>query len=401
MALSCSCARSGDPEATNGKMPPLKAICGLLCLVVLASNLWSMSRWNEARGVYDDICYLRQAHLFQRFGLSGFNTDISRDDDHYLASKLQEIGYPTWNEPHTAPCHNAIPALKSFVIQYPPGTGLVMAMFPRGHQVVPLYSLASILVFGFALLAIYYARSTSQTLLAGLFGCLAVYLLINPSKASYSMAPTMVVCALAGFLTPHWLKEKQHDFKIWLTLWLGVLLGVSVNFRLPNLFLSAGYFVFFPVALLSSRKITVVLHGALFALAFVVGMAPTLISNTINAGSPLATTYGGQDVAPPEFSLHIILQYLADTQFVLLALAIAGAVYLLRAGKEGTRRVAVVIAMNLAINLAFFLSHPVFTPYYTVPVAMLSLWSLFFASLMQDALAVDDGLAGQVAGGRS
>jgi hypothetical protein len=46
-----------------------------------------------------------------------------------------------------------MPALKTFVIQYPPGTGLVMAMFPPGHQVVPLYSLASIRLFGFALLA--------------------------------------------------------------------------------------------------------------------------------------------------------------------------------------------------------------------------------------------------------
>lgn len=401
MALSCACARSGDFETTIGKMTPLKAICGLLCLLILASNLWSMSRWSEARGVYDDICYLRQAHLFQRFGLAGFNTDISRDDDHYLASKLQEIGYPTWNEPLSAPCHNVMPALKTFVIQYPPGTGLVMAMFPRGRQVVSLYALASIFVFGFALVAIFHARSTLATLLAGVFGCLAVYLMINPSKASYSMAPTMVVCALTGFLTPHWLKPRPHRYNIWLTLGLGGLLGLSVNFRLPNLFLSAGYLVFILVALLSSRKLSVVAQGALFTLAFVVGMAPTLISNTINAGSPLATTYGGQDVAPPEFSFYIILQYLADTQFVLLALAIAGTVHLLRAGKQGTHRVALVTASNLAINLAFFLSHPVFTPYYTIPVAMLSLWSLLFAWLMQDAETVEDGLAGQVADARS
>jgi len=401
MALSCACARSGDFETMIGKMTPLKAICGLLCLLVLASNLWSMSRWSEARGVYDDICYLRQAHLFQRFGLSGFNTDISRDDDHYLASKLQEIGYPTWNEPLSAPCHNVMPALKTFVIQYPPGTGLVMAMFPRGRQVVSLYALASIFVFGFALVAIVHARSTLATLLAGVFGCLAIYLMINPSKASYSMAPTMVVCALTGFLTPHWLKPRRHRYNLWLTLGLGGLLGLSVNFRLPNLFLSAGYVVFILVALLSSRKLAVVAQGALFTLAFVVGISPTLISNTINAGSPLATTYGGQDLAPPELSLYIILQYLADTQFVLLALAIAGTVHLLRAGKHGTHRVALVTAINLAINLAFFLSHPIFTPYYTIPVAMLSLWSLLFAWLMQDAETVEDGLAGQVADARS
>ena len=85
MALGLAWTRSW-----SDKMNPLKAICGLLCLLVLASNLWSMSRWNEARGVFDDVCYLRQAHLFQRFGLAGFDTDISRDDDHYLTSKLKE-----------------------------------------------------------------------------------------------------------------------------------------------------------------------------------------------------------------------------------------------------------------------------------------------------------------------
>ena len=64
------------------------------CLLLLASQVWSMLHWNEARGVYDDVCYLRQAHLFQRFGLGGFDTDISRDDDGYLAGKLKEIAFP-------------------------------------------------------------------------------------------------------------------------------------------------------------------------------------------------------------------------------------------------------------------------------------------------------------------
>ena len=382
-------------------MTPLKAVCGVLCALVLASNLWSMSRWNEARGVYDDVCYLRQAHLFQRFGPSGFDTDISRDDDHYLTSKLKEIGYPTWNDAATAPCHNAMPRTQKFVIQYPPGTGLVMALFPQGHQAVPLYVLATIAVFGIALLAIWRARSRRATLIAGALGCVAVYLMINPSKASYSMAPTMVVCALAGFLTPHWLRDKQHAEGIGYMLLLGLLLGLAVDFRLPNLFLSAGYFLFFLVTLVSSRNLLIVLRGAMFSLAFLVGMAPTIISNTINAGSPFATTYGGQDVAAPEFSAGILRQYLADTQFVLLALAIAGTVYLLRKGKEGARRVALVTAMNLAVNLAFFLSHPVFTPYYTIPIAMLSLWSLLFAFLMRDVEAVDGGLAGQAAHPRS
>jgi hypothetical protein len=134
-----------------------------------------MSHWNEARGVYDDVCYLRQAHLFQRFGLGGLDTDISRDDDRYLAAKLKEIGFPTWRDTATAPCHTPMPATKKLVMQYPLGTGFVLALFPQGFQVIPLYVSATVIVFGFALLAIFYARSQSSILLTSAFGRLAIY----------------------------------------------------------------------------------------------------------------------------------------------------------------------------------------------------------------------------------
>jgi hypothetical protein len=67
----------------------------------------------------------------------------------------------------------------------------------------------------------------------------------------------------------------------------------------------------------------------------------------------------------------------------------------------GIRQAALVTAGNLLVNLAFFMSHPVFTPYYTIPVAMLSLWSLLFAVLMQPTEVVDDGVVGQAAEARS
>ncbi|SPP97492.1 hypothetical protein [Bradyrhizobium vignae] len=43
--------------------------------------------------------------------------------------------------------------------------------------------------------------------------------------------------------------------------------------------------------------------------------------------------------------------------------------------------------MNFIVNLGSFLSHPIFTPYYIVPIAMLSLWSTAFAWLMQQEQA--------------
>jgi hypothetical protein len=378
-------------------MKSLKAICALLCLLLLASNVWSMLRWNEARGVFDDVCYLRQAHLFQRFGLGGFHTDMSRDDDGYLTAKLKAIGFPTPNDTTTAPCHTTIPATGKRVIQYPPGTGLVMALFPEGHQVVPLYVTASVVVFIFALAAIMLARTTSSVAMAGVLGLLAIYLMINPSKASYSMAPTMAVCAIAGFLTPRLVIATERS-RLLIAIALGLLLGLSVDFRLPNLFLASGYLVFFLIAFLSSRKLANLVEGFCFGVAWLIGLAPTLVANAINAGSPFATTYGGQDVAPPDFSFAVIKTYAADLQFILLLVGCAWTAYVLRARREeGVRRVAVIVAANLLINLAFFMSHPVFTPYYTVPIAMLSLWSLLFATLPASAEAVDDRLLKQAA----
>jgi hypothetical protein len=373
----------------------LKAACGFVCFLMLASNVWSMSRWSESRGVYDDVCYLRQAHLFQRFGLGGLDTNLSRDDDHYLASKLKEIGFSASQQP---PCHTLMPATSKLVMQYPPGTGFVLASFPEGFQVIPLYVLTTAIIFGLALLGIYAARSTPSIFLATAFGCLAIYLMINPTKASYSMAPTMVVCALAGLLTARFFSTGQRPYRLFLAGLIGLLIGLSVNFRLPNLFLSSGYFLFFLVSFLWSRKIEVALQGALFGAAFLAGMAPTLFANAINAGSPFSTTYGGADVTPPDFSFGIIWQYVADMQFVLLVLAGAWTALMWRSSrKDGMSRIALVTAGNLLLNMAFFMSHPIFTPYYTIPVAMLSLWSLLFASLMQPTEAADEGPLGQAA----
>jgi hypothetical protein len=377
-------------------MPYLKAAFGFLCFLLLASNVWSMSHWSEARMVYDDVCYLRQAHLFQRFGLDGLDTRISRDDDHYLSAKLKEIGYPDWRDTTAIPCHNFMPATQRLVLQYPPGTGLVLALFPQGFQVIPLYVLSTVTIFGFALLAISYARSTAAIPWTAAFGCLAIYMMINPVKASYSVAPTMVACALAGFLTARLFRAERRRYRLLLTVAIGLVIGIAVNFRLPNLFLASGYFLFFGGSFLLYRKIELALQGLLFGAAFLAGVAPILAANAINAGSPFATTYGSADVTPLAFDFVVLWSYIADIQFILLVLAGAGTVLMMRRHRgDAAKNVAFITAANLLVNLAFFASHPVFTPYYTIPIAMLSLWSLLFAALMPAEMVEDDGV-GQV-----
>ena len=284
------------------------------------------------------------------------------------------------------------------MIQYPPGTGFVLALFPSGFQVIPLYVLASVVAFGFALVAIAYTSTIFSLMLVAAFGDAVIYLMINPTKASYSVAPTMVVCALAGFLTARLFSAEQRRRRLLLTGLVGLLIGVAVDFRLSNLFLASGYFLFFFASFLFYRRLETFLQGVVFGAAFLAGVAPTLLANAINAGSPFSTTYGGADTTAPDFSFSVIWSYAADLQFALLLLAGAWTVVILLSSTgNGIRQTALVTAGNLLVNLAFFLSHPVFTPYYTIPIAMLSLWSLLFASLIQPAEAVDDNRLGQAA----
>jgi hypothetical protein len=363
-----------------GRMNIFRLLCGFGLLAVLASNIWTMSRWSESRGVYDDVCYLRQAHLFQKFGLGGIDTNIVFDDDDYLKNKLKAIGFAEWNDVKRVPCHTFIPAADKYVMQYPPGTGFALAQFREGFQVIPLYVLANLTILAFALLALFRARDPASLALAAVFGLAALYLMINPSKASYSVPPTMMICAAAGFLTVKYFAAhpRQRLLVIALT---GLLIGLSVNFRLPNLLLAAGYCLYLAGAFLLARSKATFLEGVSFGIAFLIGIMPTLIANAINAGSPFSTTYGGVDVAPPELNPAVLLSYLVDVQFTLLAISVGWTVWLWRFDRGRARQVTGLVALNLAVNLIFFMTHPIFTPYYIIPIDMLSLWTLLFATL--------------------
>ena len=363
-----------------GGMKIFRLLCGFGLLALLASNVWTMSRWSESRGVYDDVCYLRQAHLFQKYGLGGIDTNIVFDDDDYLKNKLKAIGYAEWNDVKRIPCHTLIPAADKYVMQYPPGTGFALALFREGFQVIPLYVLANATILAFAVIALFRARDPASLALAAVFGLAALYLMINPSKASYSVPPTMMVCAAAGFLTVKYFAGQPRHRLLIIAL-IGLLIGLSVNFRLPNLFLAAGYCLYLAGAFLLARSKQTFLQGASFGIAYLTGIAPTLIANAINTGSPFSTTYGSVDVTPPELNPGVLLSYLVDVQFTLLAISVAWTAWLWRFDRGRARQVAVLVAVNLAVNLIFFMTHPIFTPYYIIPIDMLSLWTLLFATL--------------------
>lgn len=360
------------------KLQIAKVIALVFCFGILTSNLVSMSHWTEDRGVNDDICYLRQAHLFQKFGpVGGLDTSLAKEDDGYLLGKLRLLP-GGWDDKQMPPCHTHMLALDKWVLQYPPGTGFVLSLFPAGSQVVPLFVGSTLLIFAFAAAAILRAQTQATLAVAAVSGAVALYMMINPTKASYSMAPTMVICAAAGWLTAYLFNSRREPALVWITV-LGVLLGLAVNIRVANLFLSAGYAVFLFGTFVLRRDVRSFATGCLFGAGLLLGMLPTLAANAINAGSPFSTTYSSGDAQAPQLDWSTLKEYAGDPQFALLLLALGWTALLWRV--DAQRRVAQLVFINLAINIAFFATHPVFTPYYTIPSAAISLWTLLFATV--------------------
>lgn len=119
------------------------------CIVIVAAlyvgAAVALTTLVENRGVGDDVCYLRQAHLFRDRGfLKGLNTDS--DDAHYLSDKFIALKLPDRFTP-LMPCESYAPAGGHVLIQYPFGTGLLLSFFPQFAQSSWLYVASATLVF--------------------------------------------------------------------------------------------------------------------------------------------------------------------------------------------------------------------------------------------------------------
>ena len=128
----------------------------------------------------------------------------------------------------------------------------------------------------------------------------------------------------------------------------------------------AGYCLYFLASFLMLRSRDNLMQGLCFGVALLLGMVPTLVANAINAGSPFSTTYSDGDAVAPKLDFEVLRLCLLDLQFLLLLIAI---VWTALMWWRGRREIAFVVSSNLAINIVFFVTHPIFTQYYAVPAA--------------------------------
>jgi hypothetical protein len=96
-------------------------------------------------------------------GVGGLNTDIAHETD-VLFRTPGDRSRPSRMACGGANCHPKVAATGKIVLQYSPGVGFLLALFPEDHQVAPLYAAATVLMFLVALAAIGLARSRTAIL---------------------------------------------------------------------------------------------------------------------------------------------------------------------------------------------------------------------------------------------
>jgi hypothetical protein len=371
----------------------------LVVSAIFVSTVESMIKWDEIRWIPDDYCYLRQARLFHDKGLlGGLDTHLEAETVRYLAALSKELGLgplsgSTFANP---PCHFFIDATGKLALQYPPGTGFMLWLFPEGIQVRALYIAGSAVVLLISFGALLRARTIMGIVLVAALGSLTLLLMINPSKGSFSMAPTMPICVVLALLTVIMMEAKQPKVQLAATAALGLLLGLSVNIRIANALLAFGYFL---VLAINTVRMRSVLPGVLFCVTFAAGILPTPAANWINAGSPFSTPYSTIDLIHDFGWITIkdrLLAYGTGTRgAVLWAAFLSTAVFWLCARRLRLKHaglIVLLISVNLGANLGYYVTHLAFASYYAIPLAILSLWTLCFAFLAseQNAHPVSD-----------
>ena len=196
-------------------------------------------------------------------------------------------------------------------MQYPPGTGFLLALFPQGLQVVPLFVLATVIIFGFALLAhLLRAPTTPRSCWRRRLAMSAR--LYHDQSGQGELFDGADHGGLRARRISHG-KTVCWQRRSAIALLLTMLIGLSARSRRQfqvgkSACSSAGYCLFFLLRLSE-------VHGNsrhsckawLFGVALLGGHGADADRQRDQCRKPFATTYGGPDVVPPALSLAIAL----------------------------------------------------------------------------------------------
>ncbi len=341
----------------------------------------------------DPFGYLRMAQEIRRATGSGTLPEFALESEQtrLLINLMQsrQVQLPSWLHVVAPHAHHYFPQANHVGVQYPPGTGLTLALFPERTAVHDLNrALVWLLVIaGLALLVLAGVRgawiAAGFVTLAMQF---AMEILMSIQDLSYSinamLAPLLISC-LCLFAARRVLanEEKIWRARLW-SLLSGLAFGFAVLDRLPVMLLLPGFLL---IIWRNSWSGFIKEGAAAFCAGLsIFGIFPLLIHQQKLTGAWFLPTYAAYDNTTP--NLAIILRnvsfYISATpgsEFNWwLLVFVAGFVGFAFALRHGTAIMPLAQSLNKSqmalatlalwcVPTAYFLTHEVTISYYLLP----------------------------------
>lgn len=391
----------GMPLALNARIQA----SGWWLGVLIASSMLIFGTWSQfnlnAFGC-DPFGYARQAQLFRDHGfLKGFDTRIETPESREIVEVAKSVIGNSFFWAHAAGphCHHYEDLSGRVILQYPPGTGLLLSVFPEpvamAYWMIIGSALACAIFVGLIVLRRGQGAGISQAILA--FGVICWLITRTGSTGSPSIPFSILLCPAVAVLSFLAFPVDGAKGTKTAALGFGLICGLLLIIRLANAFLLIGLAVQVLLASRVWRRGQLRLHAGALGLASVAFLAtgPALLfyANFVNAGSAFASTYGSNDASPPVVSIEMVLTnlrfYLSTwygTPPFVIAITLIGLTVINRHWKKRLQQpfVAGGIAI-LLISVGYFLTHEISIEYYLVPASVLVICLVSIGSLIHCA----------------
>jgi len=257
----------------------------------------------------DPFGYLQMAQEIRRAAASGTAPQFSLETPHtrllveFMQSQQQPL--PLWDEMVAPLAFHYFPTADHVAVQYPPGAGLMLSLFPEGKALHGLNRLvvAIFLVAGLMMLVV--AAIKRLPLAAGFFVLaltLGLEIVAQLDNASFSMNSLLSPVLLSGLcLSGVWALRTDNLKSFYLAWFLTVLAGLFFGFailaRIPVVLLLPGILLMlWPVSLRAVHKSAWV---PFILGVFAGGILPLMFHQSRVAGAWYLSTYAAQDNTPP------------------------------------------------------------------------------------------------------
>jgi len=380
-----------------------------LAVVLLSAQAAYRKSLNTEEFPYacDSFGYLRMAEeiraSFRERRLPEFRLESNQTRLLIDFMKSKNVPVAKWEEVVAPHAHHYFPVSDHVGVQYPPGTGLVLAAFPEGTAVYRLNQITIAVFVLVGIAAIVIAAWKKVWVSIGLV-TLAIYLaftiLGRIGALSFSinaaLAPLLVTCLLV--LVAATVQKTSYRLAWSAALAAGLLLGFCALIRLPAVLLAPAFLVLIWPATWRIRlnSLPVVFCAALL----VAGFLPVLINQQHVAGAWYLSTYASVDAAAPTIArVRENLSYFfgfdgpasEDNWALMVALFGFAGFVLIRPRRQPEtsnltwKRLALSALMAWLLSVVFFLTHAVTGAHYMIPSIVVTVMLLGFGALIIEA----------------